>query len=72
MMPREALIEGTKVYVVKNNKLQLQKVTIARKLNDHVIISGLDDGTLLVTESLVDVSEGDKVKIKRFSQSHAK
>jgi len=63
-IPREALIDGTKVYVVKNNSLRLQKVIPERKLNDYVIISGLDDGTLLVTESLVDVSEGDIVKIK--------
>ena len=63
-IPRETLIDGEKVYVVKNGRLRLQKVNIERKLNDHLIISGLDDGTLVVTESLVDVSEGDKVKIK--------
>ncbi len=63
-IPREALIDGEKVYVIKNNRLQLQKITPERKLNDHIIISGMQDGTLVVTESLVDVSEGDKVKIK--------
>ncbi len=63
-IPREALIDGEKVYVTKNNRLLLQKVTLERKLNDHAIISGLDDGTIVVTESLVDVSEGDKVIIK--------
>jgi membrane fusion protein, multidrug efflux system len=63
-IPREALINGEKVYVIKNNRLQQQKITTERKLADHVILSGLDDGTLVVTESLVDVSEGDNVKIK--------
>ncbi len=64
MIPREVLINGKKVYVIRNEKLQLEEITTERILNDHVIISGLDDGTLVVTESLVDVSEGDKVKIK--------
>jgi len=63
-IPREVLINGEKVYVIKNSRLRLHKVTTERKLNDYVIISGLDDGMLVVTESLVDVSEGDKVKIK--------
>lgn len=63
-IPREALINGKKVYVIKNNTLHLQQVTPERKLDDKVVISGLDDGTFVVTESLVDVSEGDKVKIK--------
>jgi hypothetical protein len=52
------------VYVVKNNRVQLKNVTTARKLPDHVIISGLNDGETVVIESLVDISEGDKVKIK--------
>ena len=63
-VPREALIDGEKVYVIKDNTLQLQSITRERTLNDKVVISGLDNGTLVVTESLVDVSEGDKVKIK--------
>lgn len=63
-IPREALINGKKVYVIKNNRLQLKKVSTERKLPDHVVISGLDDGEIVVTESLVDISEGDKVKIK--------
>ncbi len=63
-IPREALINEKEVYVIKNNRLQLKKVTTKRKLPDHVIISGLDDGEIVVNESLVDISEGDKVKIK--------
>ncbi|MFW6145263.1 MAG: efflux RND transporter periplasmic adaptor subunit [bacterium] len=63
-IPREALIDGAKVYVVKDQQLQKQKVTPVRTLNDTVLISGLDDGTLVVTESLVDVQEGDEVRIR--------
>ncbi|MEF8844486.1 MAG: efflux RND transporter periplasmic adaptor subunit [Bacteroidales bacterium] len=63
-IPREALVDGEKVYVVQNRQLQMQKVTPVRTLNDTVVISGLDDGTLVVTESLVDVQEGDEVRIR--------
>ena len=63
-IPREALINGEKVYVIKNNRLQLQKIYTERKLPDHVIISGLEDGEMVVTESLVDVSEGDNVSVR--------
>lgn len=63
-IPREALIDGQKVYVIQNGILQLKEITTERKLSDHVIISGLGDGEIVVTESLVDVSEGDKVRIK--------
>lgn len=64
-IPREALTDGEKVYVVKNRQLQLKKISVARELNDAVIISGLDDGTMVVTESLVDVQEGDEVRIRQ-------
>ncbi|MFW6019906.1 MAG: efflux RND transporter periplasmic adaptor subunit [Bacteroidales bacterium] len=64
-IPREALIDGAKVYVVENRQLQMQKVTPVRTLNDTVVISGLDDGMLVVTESLVDVQEGDEVRIRQ-------
>lgn len=63
-IPREALTDGEKVYVVQNRQLQMQKVTPVRALNDTVVVSGLDDGTLVVTESLVDVQEGDEVRIR--------
>ena len=65
-IPREALVDGEKVYVVQNRQLQMQKVTPVRTLNDTVVISGLDDGTFVVTESLVDVQEGDKVRIREL------
>ncbi|MFW6267605.1 MAG: efflux RND transporter periplasmic adaptor subunit [Marinilabiliaceae bacterium] len=64
-IPREALIDGERVYVVKNRKLQIQKVSPVRTLNDTVVISGLTDGSMVVVESLVDVQEGDEVKIRQ-------
>ncbi len=64
-IPREALVSEKKVYIVKNHHLQLKKISVERELNDAVVISGLDNGTLVVTESLVDVQEGDEVRIRQ-------
>jgi multidrug efflux pump subunit AcrA (membrane-fusion protein) len=63
-IPREAILDDNMVYTVVNNKLKLRKVSIERRLDDLVVISGLEENAMVVTESLVDVSEGESVKIK--------
>jgi RND family efflux transporter MFP subunit len=60
-IPREALLDNEKVYIVEDGKLQLKDVVVERKLNDSVLISGLEDGVRIVSESLVDVEVGDEV-----------
>jgi multidrug efflux pump subunit AcrA (membrane-fusion protein) len=63
-LPREAVLNDNMVYTVVNNKLKLRKVTIERHLEDLLVISGLEEDAMVVTESLVDISEGESVKIK--------
>lgn len=63
-IPREALMNGEKVYLVEDGYLKLKHVRLQRTLQDYSIVSGINDGEWVVTESLVDVSEGDKVKIR--------
>jgi multidrug efflux pump subunit AcrA (membrane-fusion protein) len=58
---RETLLNNNQVYVVKDEILKLKSVQIERALDDHFIISGINDGETLVTESLANVSEGTKV-----------
>jgi len=64
-IPREALIDGQNVYLVEEQHLQRKQVKLERSLNDNSIISGIEDGKWVVTESLVDVSEDVKVKIRQ-------
>jgi multidrug efflux pump subunit AcrA (membrane-fusion protein) len=63
-IPREALLNNSQVYVVNDEHLRKKPITVVRKLSDHAVISGLDNGTVVVTESLVDVEEGQKVKTR--------
>ena len=63
-IPREALLNDDQVYIVNDHHLKKQPVEVVRKLADHAVISGLDNGTLVVTESLVDVRVGQKVKVR--------
>ncbi len=63
-IPREALIGGKEVFVVENRKLQKHTINVIRKMSDHAVISGLKDSMLVVTESLVDVEEGQEIRTR--------
>ena len=63
-IPREALLSEGAVYTVKDSTLQKKSVKVIRKMSDHAVISGLQDGTFVVRESLVDVEEGQEVNLR--------
>lgn len=63
-IPREALLDNNKVYVIETESLKLKQVKIERSLEDFYIISGINNGEQIITESLADVSEGTKVKAR--------
>jgi len=58
---REALIDDQFVYTVKNGHLHKNKVEPLHHSNDYVTVGGLADGDTLVTESLINITEGQKV-----------
>lgn len=55
-IPREALIDGSFVYELRKHKLEKVEVEILRQLDDSYIITGVDKGKLVVTESLASVN----------------
>ncbi len=64
-VPRDAIREGNKVWVVEKGRLHIQPLEIARADKDFVYaISGLDDGAMIVLSSLDIVTEGMKVRIR--------
>jgi len=63
-IPREALLDGNSVYTVENQRLQKKPVKVLRKMEDHLILSGLENESQVVVESLVDVNEGQKVNVR--------
>ncbi|MBE9467479.1 MAG: HlyD family efflux transporter periplasmic adaptor subunit [Bacteroidetes bacterium] len=55
-IPREALVNDSYVYVLKEKKIIKTKVEIQRTLNDSYIISGIDEGENVVFESLANIN----------------
>ncbi len=55
-IPREALLNGSSVYELVDDKLVQLDVTIERQLNDAVVISGIDAEKTIVIESLTDIN----------------
>jgi len=63
-IPREALVDGSFVYELSDNKLQKTEIKIVRSLDDALIISGIDSTKVIVTESLVSVNPTTKYKAR--------
>lgn len=61
-LPREAILNGESVYVINEGKLHKQNVHVEAYLEDAVLVSGVKEGVQIVSESLIDVSEGYPVK----------
>jgi hypothetical protein len=55
-IPREALVDDTYVYELKDKKLIKTPIEILRKLDDTYIISGVDTTKTIVTESLASAN----------------
>lgn len=57
-IPRNALFNKDKVFIVEDGKLKEKKVAILKTHETTVIISGLPEGSDLVVEPLVNAKEG--------------
>lgn len=57
-IPREAFISDTEIFVIEDGKLLALEVKIIDRQADYYVISGFEEGQLLVVESLVDVKPG--------------
>ncbi len=55
-IPREAVVNGSFVYTLKDGALEKNDVTIVRSLSDTYVITGIEEGLTIVTESLASVS----------------
>ena len=62
-LPRRAIFEENKVFIVDaSKKLRIKTVNIISYTDDEVIIDNLDDNTLIVSEPLVNTTEGAIIK----------
>ena len=63
-IPRTAIFGDEKAYVVNaKNELEEIKVNIITHQDKTVLVSGLEDGTKVVSEAIINIKEGSKVEI---------
>lgn len=60
---RKLLVEGTKIYAVRDNKLQLLPVNITHKTENSVIVDNLKDGIEIISKIVPGAFEGMEVKV---------
>ena len=60
-MPRSAVLEGNRVYVVQDSLLKVVDIDIHRVNQESIVFSGLDEGTDLVIEPLLNAYNNMKV-----------
>lgn len=58
LVPREAMISEKEIFVLEEGHLQEKEVKIIDRQEDYYLISGFEEGQVLVVESLVDVKPG--------------
>lgn len=63
MVPRNALINQQKVYFVKDSLLGIQDVEVLHVTGTEAMIRGIEEGTQIVVEPLVNARLGSKTKV---------
>jgi RND family efflux transporter MFP subunit len=65
VLPRHLVHPGNRVYVVKDGRLEIRKVSVLRKFNDQVFVeSGLAPGDHVVSSPLPGAYDGMAVTVK--------
>lgn len=61
-IPRQSLVGSKTVFVVKDGKLALKEINVMRVETDFVVFNGLDEGEIVVIESLANATENMPVE----------
>jgi multidrug efflux pump subunit AcrA (membrane-fusion protein) len=61
LVPREAFINESTLYSIKDGLLAEKEVKVIDRQEDYYVIQGYEEGEILVVESLVDVKAGTAV-----------
>ncbi len=64
-IPRESISGRGRVWIASDSTLATRDITIAAVENDHVIVQGLEDGVVVVTNPPENATEGLKINIAR-------
>lgn len=63
-LPRDAIVQTDRVYVVVDDKLELRQLSVLRLNRDSALVQGLPEGLPVVVEPLANVSIGMQVKTR--------
>jgi RND family efflux transporter MFP subunit len=66
-IPKVALVEGIKnpyVYVVKDTKAEMRKITVGREIGENIeVLGGLQKGEKVVVSGQINLSEGSIIEV---------
>lgn len=62
-IPRNALVDGTNVFLIKDGRLSKTKITVLSITDETAYIEGVKEGELIVTEPLVNAKDNAKVSV---------
>lgn len=62
-LPKDIFLNPETIYVVKDSILTARKITSVKRVDNHVLVRGLQEDDAVVTGSLAGLYEGQKVKI---------
>lgn len=62
-VPRNSIINGDQIFVVDNGLLKRESLSVVKVSEKYAYINGLDEGTIIVVQPLVNANENTKVKI---------
>lgn len=62
-LPRKAVFNKSEIYVVEGEEIRVQSLDIKLFLAETVLVRGLEDGTVVVMEPLINAKDGMKVKL---------
>lgn len=62
-LPRKAIFNKNEVYVVENEKIKAVPLNIKMFMEETVLVKGIEDGTVIVMEPLINAKDGMKVQL---------
>lgn len=60
-LPRKALGSNSSVYAIRDSLLHIIPVEIAKRNKDSYIVTGLNDGEMIIADQIPNISEGQKI-----------
>ena len=64
-IPRKLILPGNSIYIVKDNELHSQPISLIKVQEETSIIKGLDNGDLILKENFAGAYDGIKVQTMR-------